>query len=131
MSAPRLVHIGIHARGPSYPDPNAIEATVNANSLDWMRYSGWCYLLWTHTELSFLTNSLRLIPNMEPSNFFICAIDPHAPVEGYLPRWAWEWVLKYRNFAGKITIEPEKQSSLGGLSGLLGIGGIGDTEKTP
>jgi hypothetical protein len=91
----RLLHVSFSVGTP----PGAvtdIHRVINDNAIDWAHYISNCYLIWTQIELATWTNILRTVPNMDTGNFFICAIDPNSPIEGWLPKWAWEWLLQYR-----------------------------------
>ena len=91
MSVPRLVHIGFMPQGTPINGFNfdSVKDKIEANAIDWVRYSGVCYLVWTHLELAHWTSIFETVPNMRSTNLFICAIDPNSPVEGWLPEWAW------------------------------------------
>jgi hypothetical protein len=91
----RLIHISF-AFGKPTADLQAIRNLIDYHSVDWANYISNCYLVWTQIELASWTALLRTIPNMEAGYFFISAIDPYSPVEGWLPQWAWNWVQKYR-----------------------------------
>lgn len=93
----RLVHITFGAGAGAPIDVKAVEEALRANVVDWMHYLTNCYVVWTYVELASLTNALRGVPNMEKGYFFITAIDPESPLEGWLPPWAWDWLHKFRH----------------------------------
>jgi len=91
----RLVHITF-ALGTPPADQLAVHKVIDDNALDWMRYISNCYLIWTHIELASWTNLLKTVPNMENEFFLISSVDPNSPIDGWLPKWAWDWFKKYR-----------------------------------
>jgi len=91
----RLIHISF-AMGTPPADLYAVHNLIDRHAVDWMHYISNCYLVWTQIELATWTGMLRTVPHMEAAYFFISAIDPQAPVEGWLPPWAWQWFQKYR-----------------------------------
>jgi hypothetical protein len=94
----RLLHIGFSfPLGEGYQDTlGRLQEIIAANAIDWMRYTSTNYIVWSHLELAHWSNLLRPTPGMESSVMFICAIDPTAPVEGWIQESLWKWVFKYR-----------------------------------
>jgi hypothetical protein len=92
----RLLHITFAAGSGPVADQSLVQYVIDTNAVDWMRYATYSYIIWTQMELAAWTALLRTIPNMENGYFFICAIDPEAPIEGFLPKWSWDWLFKYR-----------------------------------
>lgn len=97
----RLLHITFATGSGDQPDQNVVQYVIDMNAVDWMRYASYSYIVWTQVELASWTAIFRTIPNMDNSYFFISAIDPESPVEGWLPPWAWDWIFKYRAHSPK------------------------------
>lgn len=122
---PRLVHLSFASRSGIPVDLAAVRSMVETHAMDWANYASGSYILWTHLELAYWTSILRTIPNMESGYIFLCQIDPLAPVEGWLPDWAWQWIFKYRPHTPPPDAPRPNPPELGPLdfSGLFGITG--------
>jgi hypothetical protein len=91
--APQFYHIGLAI--PSGVDPKSIEAAINQNTLDWMRYSSTCYVVWTTGDASMLSGALLTVPGMRAGYFLVVKMDLSDSF-GWLPGWLWEWLKKER-----------------------------------
>ncbi|TAN23991.1 MAG: hypothetical protein EPN33_04005 [Acidobacteria bacterium] len=91
---PRYYHISYIL--PPTVDPKAVESAINQQSLDWLRYTGNCYVVWTDADASMLAGALMTVPGMSAGNFMVFKMDMRADSFGYLPNWIWEWLQKDR-----------------------------------
>ena len=90
----RLLHIGFHYQLPM-SDTKVLEGVVTAYAEDWIRYSSHCYLVWTQHEPDVWANALLAVPHVNQSLFLVLTVDLNRSLQGWLPRWIWEWVYKY------------------------------------
>jgi len=92
----RLISLTVAAK-PGYPvDVELIKKLLNAHALDWMSCIAGSFLLWTHLEIAVWARALQEIPNVENGYFILIPVDPNAPIEGWYPQWAWDWIFKHR-----------------------------------
>lgn len=105
-------HIGINAAS-STTQPERIDAVVNSAADDWMRYSQFCWIVWTSLSAQQLFDQLRPCVSLSDS-ILIARIDPRDRA-GYLPKWAWEWLDRTRGPA----LASYSPSTFGSLSPSL------------
>lgn len=100
MRDPRFVHVGISYS--AQVDIAWVDEAIESEALDWMRYSWFCYILWTPSDCETIVRKVLRIPGLERSNCLACVMDPNDGF-GCLPEWAWEW-MKVDRGAGSVVL---------------------------
>jgi len=88
----QYLHIGFCWSAP--PDLKALEEKFN-KSIDWVRYSKECWIVWTSSDPNTWYNRLKPLLK-ENDDIFIVKIDINVR-QGWLPTWIWDWVKEKRN----------------------------------
>jgi hypothetical protein len=64
---------------------------------DWLRYSRFCWILWSNRSPKQWHSRLITIPELKGSNIFIAPVDVSADKRyGQLGQFAWDWLNKPR-----------------------------------
>jgi hypothetical protein len=96
MRAPRFVFVGLSFIGNTSPEGNlaGVDAAVDSESLDWVRYNWLSYILWTPSECEIIARKIRRVPGMQ--DFCVLAAELNfAGSFGFLPPWLWDWLNKH------------------------------------
>ena len=105
MRNPRFVHVGI-----SYPlqvNATLVDEAIASESFDWMRYSWFCYVLWTSSDCETIVRKILRVPGLENSHCLAFVMDI---TDGYgnLPGWVWDWIKLDRGYGSvKIWTPPD------------------------
>jgi hypothetical protein len=92
---PRFIHVGI-----SYSasvDISLVDQVIESEAWDWIRYSWFCYVLWTTSDTETICRKILRIPGLENSSVFAIALDMNDGF-GNLPPAMWDWLRKDRGF---------------------------------
>lgn len=111
MRAPRFLHIGLMYQQPTVELAEALDATIASEAFDWMRYSFFCYIVWSSSDAETICRKILRVPGMQGSTMFVTGIDTNDGF-GYLPPWAWEWLKRDRGGPPLITWHPTEQPGL-------------------
>jgi hypothetical protein len=108
MRAPRFVYVGLSFTGNPPPQANVpgVDAAVESESLDWMRFNWLTYILWTPSDCETIVRKIRRVPGMQ--TYSVIASDLNFEgAYGILPPWLWDWLNKHPEFAQFKDTPPE------------------------
>jgi hypothetical protein len=112
VRAPRFLHIGLsYQLPPTLEMSAALDATISSEAFDWMRYSFFCYLVWSSSDAETICRKILRVPGMQGCSMFVSGIDTDDGF-GYLPPWAWEWIKRDRGGPPVITWHPVEPPGL-------------------
>jgi hypothetical protein len=106
MRAPRYVYVGLSYPGnvPVEPNVAGVDAVVNSESQDWMRYNWLSYILWTPSDCEIIVRKIRRVPGMQ--DFCVLAVALNfEDCFGFLPPWLWDWLGKARGQYPRVQFE--------------------------
>jgi hypothetical protein len=83
-------------------DIAVVDRAIDSESLDWFRYSWFCYIIWTSSDAETVCRKILRIPGLESSYVFVWAIDVTDGF-GSLPPVLWEWLKRDRGY-GALTV---------------------------
>jgi len=107
---PRYLHVGLRFQT-NVELARAIDAVLDSESFDWMRYSFHNYILWSPSDAETICRKLLRVPGMEGANVFVCALNLNDGF-GYLPAWAWEWIRRDRGYGSLAFWTPKDQPGM-------------------
>jgi hypothetical protein len=88
--------VGLSFNGDVFPELNvpAVDAAIDSEALDWLRFNALSYILWTPSECEIIVRKTRRVPGMQ--NFFVFATELNFNASfGFLPPWVWDWLNKH------------------------------------
>ncbi len=97
MRDPRFVYVGLSFTGNSPPEPNVpgVDAAIDSESHDWLRFNWLSYILWTPSECEIIVRKIRRVPGMQDYSVFAAELN-FVGSFGFLPPWVWDWLNKDR-----------------------------------
>jgi hypothetical protein len=93
LRPPRFVHVGL-GYAPNVEIPH-LDQAIESEALDWIRYSYFCYILWTSSDAETIVRKILRVPNAQQLNVFVCEFSMVNGF-GFLPNYTWEWIKKDR-----------------------------------
>jgi hypothetical protein len=81
-----------------------VDQAIESEALDWLRYSWFCYVVWTRSDAETVARKILRIPGLENSNVLIWAVDVTDGF-GSLPPAMWEWIKRDRGY-GVVDVWP-------------------------
>jgi hypothetical protein len=92
---PRFLHVGISYS--AQVDVALVDQAIESEALDWLRYTWFCYVIWTASDCETVCRKILRIPGLQGSNVFVFAIDVNDGF-GNVPEAIWDWLRKDRGF---------------------------------
>jgi len=96
----RYLHIAFNLPPLWGPTQIAIQNVIAAHALDWLRYSGNCWIVWTsETPQQWGDKFNALVPEIQSTSFLIFTFDLNSSLaDGWanFPQWIWDWIRRYR-----------------------------------
>jgi len=100
MRNPRFVHVGLTYHNlPAFTVEHVqlVDAAINSEALDWIRYAWNCYLVWTASDCETISRKIDRLPGMSGVGHLVCEFTPRGAF-GSLPPWIWEWLARDRGY---------------------------------
>jgi hypothetical protein len=91
--AGKYFHIGFNWVG--IPKLKELEPVIGVYAVDWIRYGAAGWIVYTYYEMQNLTAALQ--PLLGPNDhMLIFEIVTPAVSNGWMPKWVWDWLTKFR-----------------------------------
>jgi hypothetical protein len=109
---PRFLHVGISYS--AQVNISVVDEVIQTEAWDWMRYSWFCYIVWTTSDAETIVRTILRIPGLEQSHVVVCALDVNDGF-AFLPPALWEWLKKDRGFGPLRTWPPAEMPTTPGI----------------
>ncbi len=105
MRAPRFLHVSIAFPQSMVANSPAIDAVIDSEAFDWLRYSPAAYILWTSSDAETVLRKILRLDGMRESWVLVAALNL-GDAFASLPPYCWEWLKRPRGESTLSVIHP-------------------------